>query len=239
MKRIVITLLTIMLITGCASIPKVKYSQLNITNETQLGDYGNDGNEYLSTLIKTMEGAQFGNHLFNKSTTIIWLIPKIHRIDLDLIAREEKFSPEEYKRRLKKLEEFHRKYLVFSLDLRMPLNPKWTKDELIEFLKENLVVTLENGTKQTYLPEIKTFRAIERFQDEAIKNFLMGYKRNLEVSITVRLLFNKGSGSDQIITSSTKKIVVKLRLKNPPPYNIGYFDERLFQGYMWNIDQDG
>ncbi|MFQ5824415.1 MAG: hypothetical protein ACE5JB_10200, partial [bacterium] len=197
-----------------------------------------DRTENLLSLLKKMQGLQFGDQLFNRSTTIYWIIPEIDRLDLDITAHEEQFSPEEYQRRFKNFEELHNKYFIFSVDLRMPFNPKWPQNKLLEFLKANLIISLENGTGNIYFPKAKRFRVIERFQEDDIKEALMGYKKDLEVRFTVRLLFDRESDSEQIITSSTKKIAIKLGLRKSPPYSIGYFDEKYFQGYMWKVVQD-
>jgi hypothetical protein len=234
MIRIILSFLFLLFLAGCAGISKVKYSQTQISQAKEAANFGTDGKESLTTLIRMMRGTRFGNRIFNRSTSALWIIPEIHRIDLDLTARQENFSQEEYERRLERLRELHTKYLVFYVDLRMPLNPRWTQDELTNFLKENLVVTLENGSK-SYFPEKTIFRTVERFQEEELKDFLMGYRKDLEVSITMRAFFARGQDEDQIINPSTSKIVLKLQLKYPPPYNIGYFDENFFQGYMWKL----
>lgn len=235
MKRAIVVLLCLFLIAGCAGTPTVKLSQLHVSNIAKSPNYGTDGREALLSLLREMRGVQFGDQLFNRTTSIYWIIPEIDKLDLDITAREEQFSTVEYQKRLKDLNELHSKHLIFSLDLRTPFNPRWPHHKLIEFLKANLVVSLENGTGNMYFPEVRKFRVIERFQEEEVKDALMGSKKDLEVRIPIRLLFRRGRDSDQIITSSSKKIVIKLGLRRSPPYRIGYFDEKFFQGYMWKI----
>ena len=237
MIRLILSLVFLVFTVGCAGIPKIKYSQIQFSQDEESVDYGTDGKENLITLIRNMRGARYGDLIFNRSTSVLWIIPEIHKIDLDLTAQEVQLSQEEYQRRLKKLKAFHNKSLIFSIDLRMPLYPKWTQDELIAFLKENLVVALENGSS-SHLPEKTTFRPLERYQEKELQNLLSGNKKKLEVSITIRAYFDRGVGDNQIITSATKRIALKLQLKYPPPYNIGYFDEKLFQGYVWTIVQE-
>lgn len=235
MKQAIVVLLFLFLNAGCAGTPNVKLSQLQISNLAESTDYGTQS---ILTLLRKNSGAQFGDRLFNRSTSIYWIIPTIDKLDLDITAREEQFSPEEYQKRLRNLKELHDKYLIFSVDLRMPFNPTWPQHKLIKFLKSNLVISLENGTGKIYFPESRKFRAIEQFEEEEVKEALMGYKKDLEVRIPVRVLFKRGSDSEQIINSSSKKIVIKLGLRRTPPYRIGYFDEKFFQGYMWKIVHD-
>jgi hypothetical protein len=238
MRRTAGLLVFLLLVAGCAGTPKVKLSQLNISNLAESPDYGTDASASLLTLLKKMRGARFGDQLFKRSTSIYWIIPEIDKLDLDVTAQEEQFSANEYKKRLENLNELHNRYLIFSVDLRVPFNAKWPQTKLIKFLKTNLVISLENGTGKIYFPESTKFRVVERFKDEDVKAALMGYENDLEVRIPIRLLFSRGKDSERLITPSSKKIVIKLGLRESPPYNIGFFDEKFFQGYMWKIVRD-
>lgn len=229
--------LLLLILHGCAGIPRVHISELALpTNgKVDMPDTPPDSGA-ISELINRMAGARFGDPIFNKNSTAIWMIPEIYKLDLDKTAVSSNFSPEEYQRRYAKLVELHEQYLVFFLDLKMPLNPDITKDQLIEFLKQNLIITLENGTTQKYKPERIIFRSLPRFEQKEIQELLKG-ARKIEVSTPMRILFRKSEDGNPIISSKTKKLVIKLQLKSPPPFKIGYFDERLFMGFMWKIDR--
>ncbi|MFQ5708071.1 MAG: hypothetical protein ACE5HO_11505 [bacterium] len=226
--------LLILNMLGCAGIPNVDVSQLQVSDSDKETEIGSDGSQYLASLMARMRGTQFGDRLFKRSTKVYWLVPEVHEIDLKLTAREENMSQQEYQRRLDKLREIHQEYLIFSIDLRMPLIAKWTKDELIDFLKTNLVITLDVGSKKETVPENTTYRTIERFEEQEVQDLLSGSK-NIEVSIPLRVSFNKRTAKGDLITPSTNRVILKLRLKEPPPFNIGDFDARAFQGFLWKV----
>lgn len=233
MKKLSFMFLLLLLIVACSGAPKIRYSDLQIDASENSDHYQPDDVQFMDLMKKT-RGARFGERLFNNSTQAYWLIPKIHKMDLDLTAEDANFSSEEYQRRLENLKSVHDQYLIFSVDLRVPLNPKWTKDELIGFFQDNLVITLDIDQHKGIEPATVNFRTIERFQDKEVERLLSG-ARNVEVGIPIRLLFKKEMDSQNIITPNTRKLVLRLRLKQPPPYNIGYFDERLFQGFIWKV----
>lgn len=217
---------------GCANIPKVQYSQLQTLRLTNAAREGLVTSEYFLGLISTAQGFQTGDQIFKRNSAAYWILPEIDKIDLDLIAQEEAFKASEYQSRLKRIREVHENYLVFSIDLRMPFYPKWTQSKLLEYLKSNLVITLENGTKQIFAPELLAFNVIERFSGQESKDFTFQVYENLEVRVPVRVQFKK----QEVISAKTKEIVIKLRLLSNPPYRIGFFDEKFFQAFKWEID---
>ena len=105
-----------------------------------------------------------GDPIFKRNSSAYWITPEIDKIDLELTAQERQFKSTEYQGRLKKLKKLHERYLVFSLDLSMPFYSK-PQSRLIDYLKNNLTVTLENGTKKIFSPELQVFSVIERLTE--------------------------------------------------------------------------
>ncbi|MCH7675181.1 hypothetical protein IH879_09555, partial [candidate division KSB1 bacterium] len=58
---------------------------------------------------------------------------------------------------------------------------------------------------------------------------------DLEVRVPIRVHFSKPDNEEAIVSSSTKEIRIKLRLKKRPPFRIGFFDEKFFQGFKWKV----
>ena len=121
----------------------------------------------------------------------------------------------------------------------MPFYSKWPQSRLTDYLKNNLTVTLENGTEKIFAPELQAFNVIERLADE--KSQLPSYQNfdDLEVRVPLRVHFSKLNGEAAIVSSSTKEIRIKLRLKKRPPFRIGFFDEKFFQGFKWKVVRSG
>ncbi len=219
---------------GCAHTPKVDYSQLDTSGLTNSAD-GLVTTEYFIGLLNEVQGLQTGDPIFKRNSAAYWITPEIDKIDLELTAQEEQFESTEYQGRLKKLEELHEEYLVFSIDLRMPFYSKWPQSQLINYLKDNLIITLENGTKKILVPELQVFNVIERLAAE--KSQLSSYETfdDLEVDVPVRVQFKKFSDAESVVSSSTKGISIKLRLQKRPPFRIGFFDEKFYQGFTWKV----
>ncbi|MFQ5769566.1 MAG: hypothetical protein ACE5HX_03450 [bacterium] len=228
-------MLLIAQIAGCAGAPKVPYSQLQFSEQTLPFKDENIGIDYYKTLIKKMRGLQFGDLIFKRNSSVYWILPEIDKVELEITAKEADIGPDEYQSRLKRFQELHHNYLVFSIDLRMPFYSGWTQNKLFEFIKSNLVVTLENGTHHVFLPENIDFNIIERYQQEEMKATPVRSSKDLEVRVPLRAIFNKVVNSEALVSESTKKIIIKLRLRKNPPFKIGYFDDKFFQGFLWKI----
>lgn len=221
---------------SCGGIPKIKFAHLQADRTEISGEVLRNGQAYLGSLMQQVRGARFGDRLFATSSRVYWLIPEIHKVDLYLTAQQEGLSRSEVERRLNNLQKLHADVFIFSIDLRMPLNPTWTKEALVQFLKDNLRLTLEVGDHRLQPKEVR-YLTIERFQEEEVERLLSGDK-NVEVSIPMRTTFAKSVNDTPVITRNTGRVTLKFQLMSPPPYNIGYFDERLFQGYMWTVSDD-
>ena len=232
LKNGLIHLLALAFAAGCANTPKVQVSQLETSGLTN-SRAGLVTPEYFLGLLNAVQGLQTGDPIFKRNSSAYWITPEIDKIDLELTAQEEQFEATEYQGRLKKLKRLHEKYLVFFLDLSMPFYSKWPQSRLIDYLKNNLTVTLENGTEKIFAPELQVFNVIERLADE--KSQLPSYATfdDLEVRVPVRVQFSKLDSAEAIVSSSTKEIRIKLRLKKRPPFRIGFFDEKFFQGFKW------
>jgi len=228
MKRIV----ALCLMIGCTGTPKIRYSQLEYSHQPETVFEGEKTNERdrLTELITTVSGAQFGDAIFKRSTPVYWVLPEIDRLDLAVTGRTADFTADEFQKRQRELEEQHQNNFVFALDLRMPFLSSWSKEKLIEFLQSNLIISLENGTRTIYQPSYLLFHIQERFgNDPPVVN-----SDDLEVGIPLRVLFNKA----EVLAPNTNEITLKLRLRQTPPFRIGFFDDKFFQGYRWKISPD-
>lgn len=217
---------------GCVGAPRVRYSQLEFSQQPETifeGDKTNEA-ELLAKLIDTVTGAEFGDEIFKRSTSVYWVLPEIDRLDLAVTGRAAGFTADEFQKRQTELEEQHKDNFVFALDLRMPFLSNWSKDKLIEFLQTNLIVTLESGTHMIYHPSRLLFHSQERFESTASKQ----NDETFDVGIPLRVLFTKA----ELILPNTKAITLRLRLRETPPFRIGFFDDKFFQGYRWRLVND-
>ncbi|MFQ5604386.1 MAG: hypothetical protein ACE5HS_14045 [bacterium] len=237
MKNLVIGLLVLFWV-GCVVAPQVPYSQLQFSRKANPFKSENLGNDYLRSLMVKMAGRQFGDLIFKRNSQVYWILPEIDKVELEIIAEEERISEDEYQSRIKRFADLHEKYLVFALDLRLPFYSKWTQKELDEFIKTNLIVTLENGSGNVYLPDDINFRVIERFQELQLKRSASTAADELEVRIPLRAIFKRVDESGAIVTASTRKISLKLRLRKNPPFRLGFFDDKFFQGFFWKVKFD-
>jgi len=125
--------------------------------------------------------------------------------------------------------------LVFFLDLSMPFYPKWTQSRLLDYLKNNLTITLENETEKIFAPELQIFNVMERLANDKPQHPSYETFDDLEVRVPLRVQFNKLDNEEVLVSSSTIEIRIKLRLKKRPPFRIGFFDEKFFQGFKWEV----
>ncbi len=235
--RLIFHMFILAVFAGCAGVPKIPYSQLEYSKQSNPFKAENIGSDYLISLLDKVQGMQYGDLIFKMNTKVYWIIPEIDKVDLEIIAHEEQFGDDEYNRRLEALESLHNNYLIFSIDLRMPFYSGWAQDQLYDFLKTNLVVTLENGTGTIFLPENVNFNIIEKYYEQARKSTFVNDNRDLEVNVPIRVVFNKKADAGIILSKSIKNISIKLRLKNNPPFKIGFFDDKFYQGFRWKIIQ--
>ncbi len=225
MKRIVALSLVLL---GCAAAPKIRDSQLDFAREpdTAFEEKNTIAADQFAQLLEKVRGAQFGDAIFNRSTSVYWILPEVDRLELAAAGRDAGFSAEEFKKRLEELEQQHQSYFIFALDLRMPFHSGWSKERLIDFLQTNLIVTLEDGSQNLYHPQRLIFNISEPSQKSARLP-----ADEMEVQIPLRVLFNR--------TNAAKAIAIKLRLQQTPPFRIGFFDDKFFQGFRWKIVRNG
>jgi hypothetical protein len=225
MKRILALFLVLL---GCAATPKIRYSQLDFARSPNINfdEEMTTGDDRLAELLETVRGAQFGDAIFNRSTSVYWILPAVDRLELAAAGRGAGFTAEEFQKRLDELEQQHQSYFIFALDLRMPFHSGWSKERLIDFLQTNLIVTLEEGAQSIYHPQRLIFNIPEPPQKSARLP-----ADEMEVQIPLRVLFSRTNA----ITDAAKAITVKLRLGQTPPFRIGFFDDKFFQGFRWKI----
>ena len=239
MKKKIFFKLVLLVVVGCANGSRVPYSRLHFSTQPETIEEGINEAEHLRNLIQKMQGVQFGDLIFKKNTSAYWVLPEIDRLELAVTGREAQFSADEFQKRQADLEAQHIDYVIFSLDLRMPFYSGWSQNQLMEFLKENLLVTLENGTGEVFQSERLVFAVIERFGGEPSRDTDSVRKEELEVQVPVRVLFNKLSEENPLISPAIKIVAIKLRLKQRPPFRVGFFDDKFFQGFRWKIVQEG
>lgn len=235
MSRVILrfwcVILPIILSTGCVRPPLVHYSQSfeadkNFIETTSLG------RNYLNNLLQRARGLQGGDAIFLRSSTVYWILPEIDRIDLELTSVEEGFEPLEYQTRLQKIGRLHDENLVFLALLKVPFYPKWTQSELLQRMKSNLIVTLENDTGEWQYPSLVLFHTIERLPDREESGD--GEHRN--VSIPIRFYFPRHVTSGLFLASPLERVTLKLRTKEPFPFGIGFQDEKFYQSFSWRTE---
>lgn len=222
---------------GCANTSQVPYSRLHFSTQPETIEEGINEAEHLRNLIQKMQGVQFGDLVFKQNSSAYWVLPEIDRLELAVTGREAQFSADEFQKRQADLEAQHIEYVVFSLDLRMPFYSGWSQNQFMEYLKENLLVTLENGTGEVFQSARLVFAIIERFGGEPSRE-TNSRKEGLEVQVPVRVLFTKLNEETPLISPATKTVAIKLRLKQRPPFRVGFFDDKFFQGFRWKIIQN-
>lgn len=228
-RRVSVMLSLVMMAGGCANLPNVRYSQTQVDETALSARNGNNlSTETFFGKLQTLRGAPFGDAIFQRNTTIHWIIPEIDKLDLQITSREEGFTQIEYESRLSNLRELHSRHLIFAINLRLPFYGGWTQSQLLAYLQNNLVVSLENGSGNVYPPAHKVFQFAERTNPGTARNLL-------EVGVPIRVLFNRQIGSEAVVSQSTKSLVLKLRVEQKPPFTIGFFDEKFFQGFEWRI----
>lgn len=225
-----LSILGVVFAMGCVNTPVVRYSQVHVTNAASLSLVENY--DYFS-LIRKAQGRQIGDTIFKTNTSAYWIIPPVDLADLKLTAQEEGFETNEYQGRLTRILDTHKKYLIFLLDLRMPFYPAWTQEQLLGYLQNNLVVSLETGGDKLLFPEHEVFQIRERFQQQ--NEALTNGSNDLEVRVPIRVYFRKSHNSQSVISHTKKTIKLKLRLKESPPFHIGFFDEKFYQGFVWKV----
>jgi hypothetical protein len=179
--------------------------------------------------MESVRGAQFGDAIFKRNTAVYWIVPEVDRLELAVTGRPAGFSADEFLKRQQEVEEQHKDSFVFVIDLRMPFNSGWSKEKLIEFLEANLVITLETGSKEMAQPQRRLFHVSQHLDKNPATT-----GNELEVQVPVRVLFSRSE-----VASGAEVIVLKLRLLKPPPFRIGFFDDKFFQGFRWKIDREG
>ena len=222
-------------VVGCGGIPAVKYNQLQMTEELELQNQKGKDIDYLINLIASVKGLQYGDQIFKRSTAAYWVIPEIEKVDLEIVARNEGLANSEYNSRLKEILSHHREFLSFTLDLKMPFYAKWTTVQLRYFMQKNLVVTLENGTKTIFSPERLLLQFNELFYESHLSSLEKEESKDLEVRLPVRLHFKRDSEAGSILTRSVNKIVLKVVLKEEPPFQVSLYTDKGYQAFRWRI----
>ncbi|MFQ5649131.1 MAG: hypothetical protein ACE5IY_04235 [bacterium] len=236
MNKIAIGCLTLVLQAACASPPKIHISEFSVDNPSGLRETRAEGNQDFAELVTALRGKQFGDLIFKENSTAYLITPTVDAYDLELTAKEEAFSIDEYQARLTRLRTLHEHFLIFSLDLRLPFYAGWSQSEQLDFLKRNLVITLENGSGYTYTPQRQIFNVIERFHDKPTD---FESAKRLAVRVPVRVYFKKTQASGATILAHAKEFVIKLRLKKSPPYHLGFWEDKYYQGFRWLISGNG
>ncbi|MFQ5676973.1 MAG: hypothetical protein ACE5G1_13840 [bacterium] len=216
---------------GCSSIPKVEKSSLETVSLEPSSPSSTVTVETFLAVLGQRQGLQVGDPIFKRNSVAYWITPEIDKLDLDLAAAEENFASNEYQSRLKKLRDLHDKYLIFSLELKMPFYPKWSQKQLSDYLQKNLIITLENGSQQIFEPELLTFDIVERFAAQEDNLPSTQDFEELEVSLPIRVQFKRSA----VLLPQTKEFFLKVRLAERLPFRIGFFDEKFYQGFRWKI----
>ena len=217
------------LFTACAQYPVINQSQLAITKELNNNDKIGLTATDLQTRAQQLKGFQSGDLIFKSSSSVYWILPDLDKMNLDLIAHEEQFSSSEYQARLDRVSRLHEEYLVFAVHLIMPFYSGWHQRQLYDYLENNLVITLENGNGGRVNPETEIYQTNERFINSNRTN------ETLEVLVSLRCIFKKNYNEQSFISAKTRKLTLKVRLRKNPPFRIGFFDEKYYQGFVWKL----
>lgn len=217
-----------LLLAACLSVPKVPRSAID--PHSSAANSHSPGTAELFRLYETMQGAQSGDAIFKRTTAVYWIIPEIDIMALAVTAREVEFGETEYDARFKRVRDTHDQFLILLIDLRLPFYSGWSQGQLLSYLEQNLMVTLENGSKQIFTPAHQVFHVLERYIEA---NPVRPPGSSLEVRIPIRVFFERES----IITEETSKIILKLRLRDAPPFDVGFFDDKNYQRFEWKIGE--
>jgi len=217
-----------LLLAACLSVPKVPRSAI-APGSSPANSHSPTTSE-LFRLYETMQGAQSGDAIFNRTTAVYWIIPEIDILDLAVTAREVEIGDTEYDARFKRLRDTHEQFLIFLIDLRLPFYSGWSQSQLLSYLEQNLMVTLENGSAHVFTPEYQVFQVLERYIEA---HPVRPSVSSLEVRVPIRVFFKKES----IISEETNELNLKLRLRESPPFKVGFFDDKNFQSFEWRIGE--
>ncbi len=223
--------------SGCTSQAVIDRLQLDSTTlGSDLSPEAYSVSQRFDELVQQTRGRQFGDLVFAGNTNVHWILPELDALDLRLAAIDQNLSAAEYNARRSKVSELHEEFLIFSIELRTPFYAAWTQAQLIQYLGDNLIVVLENGTGGLYRPVREVFQEAERFHQKTL-NSLQTDSRQLEVAVPVRVYFDKRTDTEPIVTDETKRLVMRLGLLEHPPFVVGFFDEKFFQGFGWKISR--
>ncbi len=235
LRFLVLGSLVVLFCFACTRPPGIRWSELQTKEATLPQPGGEDAKDKLQRLLKRVQGTQIGDRVFLEESSARWLLPEVDALYLRLASEKNELGEPEYRVRLKRLQGLHQKYLAFGLELSMPFYSAWTQTQLKDFLLRNLVVTLENGDGQIYAPERKVF--VSSVSTGKPKNSY-GKAEGLKVTIPMRVFFAKEHPAGLLVSERTSRLVLKLRLRESPPFRIGFFDEKFYQGFVWNVEQD-
>ena len=97
------------------------------------------------------------------------------------------------------------------------------------------MITLENGTKTIFSPERLLLQFNELFYESHLSSLEKQESKDLEVRLPVRLHFKRESEAGTILTGSVKKIVLKVELKENPPFQVGLYTDKGYQVFRWRV----
>lgn len=226
--KVAIALMLAISASGCLNAPTIHYSSLLVERDS----IANSRDDRLAALLRNAVGAQFGDEIFKTGTTVRLMTPEIDFLRFKKVAEQNQIGEAEIDARFNRLQDLHRQYVIFNLELVLPFYAGWTQAELRTYLRNNLSLTLENG-RAFYYPDRTTFQLSKAPKTLAGQGKVQG---NSEHVVPVQIYFRREQSGVEIFPPDLSKLVLKLRLKQSPPFRIGFFDEKFYQGFVWKID---
>lgn len=233
-NRLAVILTGAVILAGCAHTPRVHISELSQAYESRPAPANGDLMRIYDALVASLRGKQYGDLVFQENSAAYLITPRLELLNLEIGAAEAGIRGEEIQARSNRIRTLHQHFLIFSLDLRLPFYAGWSQSELLDFLKTNLVITLENGSGQTLLPQRRIFNISERFHEQ-YEQPRFRPDSELEVRIPVRVYFSRDESRTPLLAQAPSHLELKLRLLESPPYIIGFWDDKFFQGFRWKI----
>lgn len=214
---------------ACAPTPRIARPELAVRADST--SRGPVTQAKFDALSKRVRGRQVGDDVFLQTTSARWILPEIDAMRLRLAQDSGELNAAEAKARLKRLNKVHERFWVFAVELHLPFYSGWTQSQLLDFLDANLVSTLDLGDKrsqhadrQLYLTTTTPDLGPETSPD------------HLEVVVPLRLFFARQDSVPGVRLKSGTRVVLKLRLRRRPPFRIGFFDEKYYQGFVWQVE---
>ncbi len=233
-SQLVLWFLTMMLATpwACSRPPKVAVSDIQSSQVTRPGTSGIEDDEGYRALVASLHGKQIGDVIFEERTSALLVTEVLDIASLERARRSAQFGIDEFEARIKRTQDIHDNFLVFSLNLRLPFHAGWSRSQLLSFLEENLIVTLETHGKRSFTPSRQLFDIDEAFQDSLSDRLVNSHDR-LGLHVPLRVFFSRKENDFGIADGGS--VVLKLRLRENLPYVISFWDEQFYQGFQWRV----